>query len=66
MDIENVLFLCFELWKMASTEKIREYELKQKAVQYYQENGVPKKMEEILNQMFFDNPDDVFGHLVCY
>ena len=40
------------------------HELKQKAKAYYKENGVPQKMEEILNSMFFDNPRDVYGHLV--
>lgn len=50
----------------ASTREAREkYELKQKAVKYYDQNGVSKKMEEILNSMFYDNPDDVYGHLVC-
>lgn len=50
----------------ASTKEAREkYELKQKAVKYYDQNGVPKKMEEVLNSMFYDNPDDVYGHLVC-
>lgn len=51
----------------ASTREAREkYELKQKAVKYYDQNGVPKKMEEILNSMFYDNPDDVYGHLANY
>ena len=40
------------------------YEQKQRAVEYYQDNGVPQKMEEILNSMFYDRPDDIFGHLV--
>jgi enolase len=40
------------------------YQLKEKAVAYYKENGVPQKMEEILNTMFYDNPDDVYGYLV--
>ena len=49
----------------ASTREAREkYELKQRAVKFYDESGVPKKMEEILNSMFYDNPDDVYGHLV--
>lgn len=38
--------------------------LKEKAIAYYSQNGVPKKMEEILNSMVIDNPDDVFGHVV--
>ncbi|KAK7110143.1 enolase 4-like [Littorina saxatilis] len=47
-------------------EAKEKYELKEKAVAYYQENGVPQKMEEILNSMFFDNPEDVYGHLANY
>lgn len=42
------------------------YETKQKAVKYYLENGVPQKMEEILNSMFYDDPEDVYGHLANY
>lgn len=42
------------------------YELKQQAVRYYEENGVPQKFEEILNSMFYENPSDVYGHLVSY
>lgn len=40
------------------------YELKQKVVKYYQNNGVPKKMEDVLNDMYYDNPVDVYGYLV--
>lgn len=40
------------------------YDLKQKAFNYYLDNGVPQKMEEILNSMFYDNPEDVYGYLV--
>ena len=40
------------------------YDLKMKAKDYYEQNGVTKKMEQILNNMFFDNPNDVYGHLV--
>jgi len=50
---------------MASAKQARElYELKQKAAKFYADNGVPQKMEEILNSMFYDNPSDVYGHLV--
>ena len=53
---------------MTSNSSLREarelYELKEKAAKYYAENGVPQKMEEILNSMFYDNPSDVYGHLV--
>ena len=49
----------------SSVKQARElYELKEKAAKYYAENGVPQKMEEILNGMFYENPDDVYGHLV--
>ncbi|XP_061194453.1 enolase 4-like isoform X1 [Saccostrea echinata] len=51
----------------SSTAEARErYELKQRAVKYYDQNGVPKKMEEVLNSMFYDNPNDVYGHLANY
>jgi len=48
-------------------EKIGMHELKQRAKAYYAAgdgDGVLKKMEEILNDMFYDKPEDVFGHLV--
>ena len=49
----------------SSVKEARElYELKEKAAKFYAENGVPKKMEEILNTMFYDNPLDVYGYLV--
>lgn len=43
-----------------------QYELKEKAIAYYKENGVPQKMEEILNTMFCDKPEDVYGHLATF
>ena len=51
---------------MTNVKEARElYELKERAAKFYAENGVPQKMEEILNSMFYDNPADVYGHLVC-
>ena len=50
--------------RSAAQEAKEMYELKKKAIQYYTENGVPEKMEEILNSTFYDNPNDVYGHLV--
>lgn len=35
-------------------------------MKYYNENGVPKKIEEIMNSMFYDNPPDVYGYLSKY
>ena len=40
------------------------YDLKEQAKLYYRENKVPEKMEDILNSMFYDKPQDVYGHLV--
>ena len=40
------------------------YLQKQKAIEFYSENGVPQKMEAILNKTFYDNPNDVYGHVV--
>ncbi|KAJ8317132.1 hypothetical protein KUTeg_005036 [Tegillarca granosa] len=42
------------------------YQAKQKAMEYYSQNGVPQKMETILNSMFLDNPGDVYGHLANF
>ena len=39
-------------------------ELKKKAVEYYANNKVPEKLEEILNEMFYENPKDINGRLV--
>ena len=49
---------------MSHKEAREKFELKEKAIAYYKDNGVPEKMEQILNAMFFDNPEDVYGHLV--
>lgn len=38
--------------------------LKQQAMSYYQENDVPRKLEELLNSTFYLQPADVYGHLV--
>jgi len=49
-------------------EEIRMHELKQRAKAYYATggdgDGVLIRIEEILNAMFYDKPEDVFGHLV--
>ena len=52
----------------AESGEIELNELKRQAMCYYGSegngSGVPEKMEEILNTMFYDNPPDVYGHLV--
>ncbi|XP_076782039.1 enolase 4 isoform X4 [Arvicanthis niloticus] len=40
--------------------------LKQQAMAYYQENDVPRKLEELLNSTFYLQPADVYGHLANY
>ncbi|XP_058527402.1 enolase 4 isoform X2 [Ochotona princeps] len=41
--------------------------LKQQAMEYYQENGVPRRLEELLNSTFYLQPTDVYGHLAnCF
>ncbi|KAL0964393.1 hypothetical protein UPYG_G00323220 [Umbra pygmaea] len=40
--------------------------LKNKAAEYYRTNGLPQKIECILNDMFFDQPDDIYGYLANY
>ena len=50
--------------KLKAQEARELYILKQDAMQYYEGNGVPNKMEEILNSTFYDSPNDVYGHIV--
>uniref|UniRef100_A0A9L0S5M4 Enolase 4 n=2 Tax=Equus caballus TaxID=9796 RepID=A0A9L0S5M4_HORSE len=41
--------------------------LKQQALEYYQENDVPRRLEELLNSTFYLQPADVYGHLAnCF
>ncbi|XP_055486016.1 enolase 4 isoform X3 [Psammomys obesus] len=40
--------------------------LKQQAMAYYQENDVPRRLEELLNTTFYLQPADVYGHLANY
>ena len=39
-------------------------EMKQRAVKYYTDNDVPKCLEGLLNKMFLDGPDDIYGYMV--
>ncbi|XP_052002024.1 enolase 4 isoform X2 [Xyrauchen texanus] len=42
------------------------YDLKNKAAEYYRSNGVPQRIEDALNEMFFQKPDDIYGYLANY
>ncbi|ELW71007.1 Enolase-like protein ENO4 [Tupaia chinensis] len=40
--------------------------LKQQAMEYYRQNDVPRRLEELLNATFYLQPADVYGHLdIC-
>uniref|UniRef100_A0A0L8FXT1 RIIa domain-containing protein n=1 Tax=Octopus bimaculoides TaxID=37653 RepID=A0A0L8FXT1_OCTBM len=41
-------------------------DLKRQAVEYYQKNKVPQKIEEVLNNLFYDQPPDIYGYLVNF
>uniref|UniRef100_A0A8C8DAR3 Enolase 4 n=1 Tax=Oncorhynchus tshawytscha TaxID=74940 RepID=A0A8C8DAR3_ONCTS len=49
-----------------SKEEQEFYDLKMKAAEYYRANGVPQKLEGVLNDMFFDKPEDIYGYLANY
>ena len=40
--------------------------LSDQALKYYQKNNIPKKMETILNLMFFEKPNDQYGFMVRF
>ncbi|XP_048047234.1 enolase 4 isoform X1 [Megalobrama amblycephala] len=42
------------------------YDLKNKAAEYYRSNGVPQKIESVLNEMFWQKPNDLYGYLANY
>ncbi|KTG03260.1 hypothetical protein cypCar_00000922 [Cyprinus carpio] len=42
------------------------HDLKNKAAEHYRSTGVPQKIETVLNEMFWQKPDDIYGYLmVC-
>nr|XP_055028705.1 enolase 4 isoform X1 [Misgurnus anguillicaudatus] len=49
-----------------SKEDQKFYDLKNKAAEYYMSNGVPEKIEGVLNEMFFQKPHDIYGYLANY
>ncbi|KAG2462371.1 ENO4 Enolase, partial [Polypterus senegalus] len=49
------------------SKEVREfYELKQKAAEYYRASGIVQNLEDALNQMFYDKPEDMCGYLSNY
>ncbi|XP_053245058.1 enolase 4 isoform X4 [Podarcis raffonei] len=41
-------------------------DLKHQAAEYYRSNEVPQRLEEVLNAMFYQRPEDFYGHLANY
>ncbi|KAJ7325238.1 hypothetical protein JRQ81_018258 [Phrynocephalus forsythii] len=41
-------------------------DLKHQAAEYYRNNEVPQRLEEVLNAMFYHRPDDFYGYLANY
>lgn len=41
-------------------------EEKREAVVYFNNNGVPKQIEQLLNKIFKEKPSDIFGYMVRY
>lgn len=39
-------------------------EEKREAVAYFNDNEVPKQIEQLLNKMFKEKPSDIFGYMV--
>lgn len=39
-------------------------ELKKKAVKYYHDNQIPQQFESLLNSMFYEQPEDLYGYIV--
>ena len=39
-------------------------ERKRQAISYLKENGVPKRIKNLLNTVVNDNPNDLFGFMV--
>lgn len=42
------------------------YELKEDAARFFAKNRVPEKLEKVLNSLFYEKPEDVFGRLSCH
>ncbi len=60
------------IFKMAANvqeekEKLKPtMEMKRRAVNYYNKNNVPKCLESLLNTMFLEEPEDIYGYMVKY
>ena len=52
--------------KMAANTNIgkHSFDIKRKTIAYYNENQIPKHIEDLLNRMYKENPGDIFGYMV--
>ncbi|XP_048585413.1 enolase 4 isoform X2 [Nematostella vectensis] len=48
---------------MAAVSAKYTLETKRQAVEYFNSNNVPKHVEELLNKMFKEKPEDIFGYM---
>ncbi|XP_026141506.1 enolase 4 isoform X2 [Carassius auratus] len=62
----NMSYKAFLSHSKVSKEDQEFYDLKNKAAEYYRSNGVPQKIENVLNEMFWQKPDDIYGYLANY
>ena len=51
----------FEIWKQVFTHSLEE---KREAMVYFNNNGVPKQIEQPLNKIFKEKPNDILGYMV--
>lgn len=76
-DSVSTVFCCFtsfilavwycEKMPSASGEQVSErklYDLKEEAAKFFHNNRVPERLEEVLNSLFYEKPNDVYGRLV--
>lgn len=52
--------------KMAAVNGHNFLEMKRQAVAYYSENKVPEHVEKLLNDMFKEKPEDIYGYMVRF
>lgn len=51
---------------MAAVNGQNSLEKKREAVSYFNQNKVPEHIEKLLNDMFKEKPDDIFGYMVIF
>ncbi|XP_032817385.1 enolase 4 isoform X4 [Petromyzon marinus] len=57
--------LAITVMERSLSDDVRQmYKLKQAAVEFYRAHGVPQNLEEALNSLFHQQPEDVYGQLV--